>query len=243
MNALAIAAADWRTGASWGEPDLSTRLGAFPQGLRDAARAAVAGLRRGADAVTAPATLSDEDLVRRIQQASVEAAAPLLDLLFRRHQERVASWCYRISGRREEAADLAQEVFLRVQERLRTFRFESSFSTWLYLVTRSVAINRGMASRRRAMASLDDDDLPEPIADSPDPVAALDLARVGGRLRETIRTELDELERRVLYLHVVDEMTLPGIDRLLGLTNRSGSKAFLVSAKRKLRRLLSELPR
>lgn len=242
MDALAIAAADWRTASCWGEAGLSTRLGAIPQRLRDAARAAVAGLRQPADAVTVPATISDEDLVRRIHQASVEGAAPLLDLLFRRHQQRVASWCYRISSRRDEAADLAQEVFLRVQERLHTFRFESSFSTWLYLVTRSVAINRSMSSRRRAMASLDDD-LPEPIADSPDPVAALDLARVGGRLREAIRGQLDELERRVLYLHVVDEMTLPGIDRLLGLTNRSGSKAYLVSAKRKLRRLLSELPR
>jgi RNA polymerase sigma-70 factor (ECF subfamily) len=243
VSALAAVSTAWQPIPTWGRLDLSHTLGSLPQRRRDTAGAAAARLRSPAHFVTDPSALSDEDLIRAIRAAAPEDAAAGLEPLFRRHQKRVAAWCLRICGRREEAADLAQEVFLRVQERLHTFRFESSFSTWLYLVTRSVAINRGMASRRRAMASLDDEGFPEPIAESPDPVAALDLERLGGRLRPLLRAELTELERRVLYLHVVDEMTLPGIDRLLGLTNRSGAKAFLVSAKRKLRRLLSELPR
>lgn len=71
--------------------------------------------------------LADDELVRAARAAGSEGSAPYLDALFRRHQTRVAAWCLRFSGRREEAADLAQEVFLRVQERLGGFRFESSF--------------------------------------------------------------------------------------------------------------------
>jgi RNA polymerase sigma-70 factor (ECF subfamily) len=180
--------------------------------------------------------LADEDLVRAARAAGGEAAAPYLDALFRRHQARVAAWCLRFSGRREEAADLAQEVFLRVQERLDGFRFESRFSTWLYLVARSVTINRGIAAGRRRTLSLDDEAFVEPAAAEEPVDDRLARDQLAGRLREAIDGELEPLEAKILRLHYVDGMTLPGIDRLLALDNRSGAKAYIVSAKRKLRR-------
>jgi RNA polymerase sigma-70 factor (ECF subfamily) len=180
--------------------------------------------------------LADDDLVRAARAAGANGAAPFLDALFRRYQARVAAWCVRISGRREEAADLAQEVFLRVQERLDGFRFESSFSTWLYLVARSVTINRGIAARRRQTLSLDDEGFAEPAAAEEPADDRLARAQLAERLRAAIVGELEPLEAKVLQLHYVDGLTLPGIDRLLALTNRSGSKAYIVSAKRKLRR-------
>ena len=180
--------------------------------------------------------LSDDELVRAAVAAGRDAAAPFLEVLFVRYQTRVAAWCLRVCGRREEAADLAQEVFLRVHERLAGFRFESSFATWLYLVTRSVSINRGIAAKRRATVSLDDEDRPEPVA-AEEPIDDL-LARtqLGERLQAAIAAELEPAEARILHLHFVDELTLPEIDRLLGLANKSGAKAYIVSAKRKLRR-------
>ncbi len=181
-------------------------------------------------------TLADEELVRAAVAAGRDGAAPYLDVLFRRYQTRVAAWCLRVCGRREEAADLAQEVFLRVQERLDGFRFESSFATWLYLVTRSVSINRGISARRRAAVSLDDEEQPEPVA-AETPVDE-ELARTELRqiLQQAIAAKLEATEARILHLHYVEEMSLPAIDRLLGLANKSGAKAYIVSAKRKLRR-------
>lgn len=180
--------------------------------------------------------LEDEELVRRALAAGRGADEACLDQLFARHRARVAGWCLRICGEREEAADLVQEVFLRVFERLASFRFESRFSTWLYLVTRSVAINRGIAERRRRGLSLDDEQVPEPAADETPVDERLAVEQRGSQLRTAIAETLDPTEARVLYLHYVDGLTLPGIDRLLGLTNKSGSKAYIVSAKRKLRR-------
>lgn len=178
---------------------------------------------------------SDEDLIRGARQEPSRAGL-YLDTLFRRYQTRVAGWCLRVSGRREEAADLAQEVFLRVHERLESFRFESAFSTWLYLVTRSVAINRSISNRRRDADSIDEEGFLEP-ADSALPVdEAAARAELEAMLRSAVASELEALEARVLYLHYVDALTLPAIDRLLGLTNKSGAKAYLVSAKRKLKR-------
>src|SRR5262245_3501572 len=68
----------------------------------------------------------------------------LADLCFgeicRRYHPKVAAWCLRISRDREDAADAAQEVFLRLHSRLDSFRGDSRFSTWLYQVARSVAL-------------------------------------------------------------------------------------------------------
>jgi len=184
------------------------------------------------------ANWSDEELVRAARQ-DPERAASLLDVLFRRYQTRVAAWCLRTGGRREEAADLAQEVFVRVYERLETFRFESSFATWLYLVTRSVAINRSISNRRRDAESIDDEHFLEPAALGPSVEEAVGHELLVQRLRAAIAADLEPLEAKILHLHFVDELTLTAIDELLQLENKSGARAYLVSAKRKLQRSFS----
>jgi hypothetical protein len=45
---------------------------------------------------------------------------------------------------------------------------------------------------------------------------------------------LDKTEARVMMLHYGQEMPLNAVSRMLGLTNKSGAKAYIVSARRKL---------
>ena len=180
--------------------------------------------------------LSDEELIVRSRHREGEAARECLAILYRRHYAKVARWCLRVCDD-AEAADAAQEVFLRVHERLDTFRMESRFATWLYTVTRSVAINRSRAATRRRSVSVDPEQQPEPRS----PERAIDEVAAGTqiaeRLRQTIRDDLDPLEARVLYLlHHVHGLTLRAITGHLHLTNKSGAKAYLVAAQRKLRR-------
>jgi RNA polymerase sigma-70 factor, ECF subfamily len=179
--------------------------------------------------------LSDEELVERARAAaSAVDRESALGALYQRFHPRVAAWCLRFCGDREEAADLAQEVFLRVQERLGSFRGESRFSTWLYTVARRVAINRGESMARRRAEALDS--VPEPV--DPTLGAETDLAReqVLAALRDAMSRDLEPLEARVLYLHYGEGMTLPAITDLLALENRSGAKAYIVNGRRKLER-------
>ena len=124
--------------------------------------------------------LSDEELIERVRRVPAEADA-CLALLYRRYYPKVAAWCLRIGGDRQEAADLAQEVFLRVHERLDGFRGDSRFSTWLYTVTRSVVINRGVAARRRQSESLDAVEIPEPVEPAPGAQEELEIRKGLGR--------------------------------------------------------------
>jgi RNA polymerase sigma-70 factor (ECF subfamily) len=183
--------------------------------------------------------LTDEELIQEARSRSGPAAQAYLDVLFRRHYSRVAYWCLRICGDREAAADLAQEVFLRVQTRLDSFRMESRFSTWLYQVTRSIAINHGQASRRRTDPLEDFEAAPELADPLPDAEKVLVASQSVAGLRTAMEQDLEPLEAKVLYLHYADGVTLPGITEMLGLENKSGAKAYIVSGLRKLRRRLA----
>lgn len=179
--------------------------------------------------------LSDEELIGRARREP-GAADACLAVLYRRYYSKVAAWCLRISGDRQEAADLAQEVFLRVHERLGSFRGESRFSTWLYTVTRRTAINRGVAARRRQADPLDEEGAAELVEPAPGADVEVERGQILREFRQALERDLEPLEARVLYLHYVDGVTLPAITSLLGLENKSGAKAYVVSGGRKLKR-------
>ena len=60
-------------------------------------------------------------------------------------------------------------------------------------------------------------------------------------MRALLATALDETERRVFTLHYGEDVPLDAITRLLRLTNASGAKAYVVSARRKLARAVQRL--
>lgn len=184
--------------------------------------------------------LSDEELIARARD-SPEDRSELLDELYRRYYAKVAQWCLRMTKSESEARDLAQDVFLRVHRGLASFRFESRFSTWLYTVTRRTAINRAASAARHPTENVEDVE----IEDRPDPKLRafdrLQKAERGAALRDAIRDRLEPREAQVLYLHFVDGLSLPAISRLFRMSNKSGAKADLVRAKRKLRAHFREM--
>ena len=180
--------------------------------------------------------LTDEELIDRARREVGSAAETCLAVLYRRYYPKVAAWCLRIGGDREQAADLAQEVFLRVHERLGSFRGDSRFSTWLYTVTRSVAINRGVAARRRQAEPLDEEGMPEPVEPSPNAGEMVEKGEILAAFRAAMERDLEPLEAKVLYLHYVDGLALAAVTEILGLENKSGAKAYIVSGGRKLKR-------
>lgn len=180
--------------------------------------------------------LSDEELLTRAKAAlGSPPALDLLDELFRRHYAQVARWCFRFSGDRESAADLAQEIFAKVHRSLGSFQGHSKFSTWLYAIARNECLN---AVRARAVGpgAVGGEMLVAlPEQNGGDWVAA-ERVSCAELARELLNESLDDLEKKVFTLHFGEDLPLEAITRLLGLRNASGAKAFIVSARRKLRR-------
>ena len=63
-----------------------------------------------------------------------ERASQRLDDLFREYSGKIYGLALRLGLDRQEAEDGVQEVFLKVQRRIGTFRGEAALSTWLYLL-------------------------------------------------------------------------------------------------------------
>ena len=108
-------------------------------------------------------------------------------------------------------------------------------STWIYVITRNHCLN---ALRKR------DADPTDAAAEIPvnlqgasgfDAHIALEKAQSFENVYRTISSILTPMEMRVLWLHYAYDLTLAAITRQLVLSNRSGAKAFIVSAKRKLK--------
>ena len=186
-------------------------------------------------------TLSDEELIARYRMApGSDRSRPFVEELFRRHQTRVVAWCYRLTGDRAQAVDLAQDVFVKAYASLDAFRADSKFTTWLYVIARNRWRDdlRARQSRPREVpeAAIFDE---EPSAGN-DALAALQASDARVLVRRLMDETLDATEKRVMTLHYGHDMRLDAITAALGLTNASGAKAYIVSARRKLNKAVQQ---
>jgi len=79
----------------------------------------------------------DAELVDRYLTGDTAA----FDEIMIRYERQIYRVCYRFVDNREDAMDLAQEVFIKAFEHLTTFRRESSLKTWLYRIAMNHCIN------------------------------------------------------------------------------------------------------
>jgi RNA polymerase sigma-70 factor (ECF subfamily) len=130
----------------------------------------------------------------------------------------------------EAADELTQDVFVRVWERLGSFRGDSAFGTWLYRLAMNEALMALRSARRRDLRVEPRGEPPEaPAHESRETEAAIDLERAIAQLPEGCRT--------VFVLHDVEGLRHEEIAQLTG-TAVGTSKAHLFRARRLLREAL-----
>ena len=167
-------------------------------------------------------------LVRRAQNDDHAA----FDVLYGQHVGRVFAVCLRMSASRPEAERLTQDVFVRAWQRLKTFRGDSAFGSWLYRLAVNVVLEDGRSTRRRdAHLAV----VPEPEVlegqhgASPHDDDRMDLERA--------IASLPPGARQVLVLHDIEGYKHEEIARMTG--SAVGSvKAQLHRARRLLRERL-----
>jgi RNA polymerase sigma-70 factor (ECF subfamily) len=124
-----------------------------------------------------------EELVRRSQQGDVAA----FEILIAAHVALVRRFARAFAHTHELASDLAQDALVKVYRSIGSYRFQSSFSTWLYAIVRNVYLDdtRSRAGKERAA------ERPLGAGADADPTADPDAVRADRRLeREETRRQV-----------------------------------------------------
>ena len=164
---------------------------------------------------------NDKELVRRAKSGDHQAFAQLVE----ENQNRVYSLAFRITGDREESADLAQEAFLKAWQALPNFQGESSFATWVYRLTTNLCIDYIRRQQRRretvSAVSLDESDshFPEPADPGQDPHRALEQTELRRAVERGLQA-LPEAQRQVLVLRELSGLSYQEIGQALQLLVR-----------------------
>src|SRR5438105_429636 len=82
----------------------------------------------------------------RLASAGDESA---FERLYRAHSGRVFALCLRMSGSRQHATELTQDVFVHVWQRLGTWRGESALASWIYRLTVNLVLSNVRGEQRR----------------------------------------------------------------------------------------------
>ena len=150
--------------------------------------------------------------------------------LYRAHLGRVHSLALRMAGV-EWAEDLTQEVFIRAWSKLRTFRGDSSFGTWLYRLAVNLILSRRQTLRRREQRQLPEGEMLERMpARSSTPGLALDF--------EAAIQKLPDGARQVFVLYDVEGYPHSEISEFMGISPGT-SKSQLHRARMMLREYLT----
>jgi RNA polymerase sigma-70 factor (ECF subfamily) len=154
---------------------------------------------------------------------------------------------FRMLGRRDEAEDLAQEVFVQVFKAIDQFRGESKLSTWIYRIAVNLCKNRTKYnSRRHAGRQEDVDALSDRAAfSSAKGVIVSDVARPdelveGMQLEAVVKRAIAQLEpefRGVLILRDVEDLSYEEIASITGLPDGT-VKSRIHRARARLRALI-----
>ncbi len=181
-------------------------------------------------------------LIRQAQQGQAGA----FDQLVRCHQQEVFAVALRMLGDRDEAEDIAQDVFVRAYRAIGAFRGEAKLSTWLVSITMNLCRNRRRwwARRKRLIvASLDDPveteegSLGQEVADPSPGTAQVAVGREQQQFLMEALQALDEASRAVIVLRDVQGYAYEEIARMMSC--QVGTvKSRLNRARLKLRALL-----
>lgn len=165
--------------------------------------------------------LNEQQLIERILSGDRAAFKILVDRL----GPKVINFCYKITGNRMDAEDIAQEVFIETYKNLKKFRGDASLTTWILRIAHNRSLNYLRDKRPKGIISLDSkndsdavnfgDSLPGKESDRPD--RNFEAERNRSILYNAI-AELPEKLQKPFTLHKLEGMSYEEIAQLLKIS-------------------------
>ena len=181
--------------------------------------------------------------VRLMLRVRDDDDAEAFEELVQRYQVRLLTILQHLTSQRDQAEDLAQEVFMRVYRARTNYAPQAKFSTWLFTIANNVANNALRSQSRRKESALPGGESGpqqlEDLAPAPSgatPTRLLANAETNEMVRQAIRA-LNERQRIALLLSKFEHMSYAEIAETMDLSVQA-VKSLLSRARDNLRTLL-----
>lgn len=179
---------------------------------------------------------SDQELMHLVQEGDEKA----FETLMFRHEDQVFRLAMRILGRREEARDTVQEVFIKLWENPHSWKPKALFTTWLYRVVMNHSLWRMRKLKLKTLFSLSEMEMEvsefglTDEADSPE--EQLVKKEEAGRLEAELK-KLPVRQRTALHLRYREELSVQEVAETIGVSVRS-AESLIYRGKISLRERL-----
>jgi RNA polymerase sigma-70 factor (ECF subfamily) len=183
---------------------------------------------------------NEQSLLEKAKAGDVAAFEELIEA----YQKKVFNLALRMIGNADDAADLAQEAFIRIYKAISGFKEQSSFSTWVYRITTNVCLDEIRKRKNRKVISLDeeihmdDSEMKRQVAsDAPRPDETAEREELRRIVNDAINSLPDE-QRTAITLRDLHGMSYEEIARILDCPDGT-VKSRINRARQALKNLLS----
>ena len=177
---------------------------------------------------------NDPDDDRALARRAAEGDERAFESLYRKHSGRVFALCLRMSGSRQSATELLQDVFVHIWQKLGSFRGESALSSWIHRLTVNYVLSSIRGEQRRQTHEASDVNRGMTDRDEPFPDAAVKPKSVEDAIDiENAIAALPPGARTVFVLHDVEGFQHDEIAKMTG-TAEGTSRAQLHRARQLL---------
>ncbi len=173
-------------------------------------------------------------VIERIQNGDMDS----YEVLVKEYEKNVYNLALRMTGNPEDAADMAQEAFIKAYNSLPGFRGDSKFSVWLYRIVSNVCLDflRRRSRRPTVSLSVDDDDGEDVQLDIPDDSQSPEALLERKLTRDAVRRGLEllpEQQRQILLLREIQGLSYEEISQALDIEEGT-VKSRIFRARKKL---------
>jgi RNA polymerase sigma-70 factor (ECF subfamily) len=183
----------------------------------------------------------EAELVRRVQARDEIAFREIVD----RYQSKVFSIIYGILRNRNDAEDIAQQVFSKVYFSIGSFDFRSSLLTWVYKITVNECYDYLRKKKVRKLvyeSDFGEDESTGMERSEPDPAAPIDETLARRDLIIKLLSKVSEEDRNLMLLKEVEGHSVEELAAMTGM-NENTIKVKLFRARQKLIKAAQRLTR
>ena len=178
--------------------------------------------------------IEDEILVAKIVETNNQH---LFGILYDRYADKIYNKCLGFVEDSNEAQDMTHDIFIKIYVKMKTFKGESKFSTWVYSFTYNFCINHVQRTYNKEKKKLSEENISDEIIEDIDDKEIFELKIE--KLNQSIKL-LNVEDKSILLMKYQDDFSIKDIANSLEI-GESATKMRLNRAKSRLINLYNSL--